>query len=236
MLTHNHEEEDGSHFLFVPSSSSGFPDPWAERAVPFKRGTAFFFNALDVRRGSGIPKASPTGVRDPRLMAFFAIELTQGGNLRFPNLHVTQSVKRPQLGAPGGRVAKTVQCDGAVRCRGKVVANCYGCNRMILCAAHKDGLCVPCQEGEEAEGGEEEVVVEDPNGVSIEQSAQCLLPMGTTTGHFLLLGWGNGRDVIAPLTNEEVGGGRRPPRSVPLGQGVPWGGTALALPARACWD
>ena len=43
MLTHNHEEEDGSHFLFVPSSSSGFPDPWVERAVPFKRGTAFFF-------------------------------------------------------------------------------------------------------------------------------------------------------------------------------------------------
>ena len=40
MLTHNHEEEDGSHFLFVPSSSSGFPDPWVERAVPFKRGTA----------------------------------------------------------------------------------------------------------------------------------------------------------------------------------------------------
>ena len=28
-------------------------------------------------------------------MAFFAIELTQGGNLRFPNLHVTQSIKRP---------------------------------------------------------------------------------------------------------------------------------------------
>ena len=28
MLTHNHEEEDGSHFHFVPSSSSGFPDPW----------------------------------------------------------------------------------------------------------------------------------------------------------------------------------------------------------------
>ena len=69
MLTHNHEEEDGSHFLFVPSSSSGFPDPWVERAVPFKRGTAFFFNALDVHRGSGIPKASPTGVSHPRPMA-----------------------------------------------------------------------------------------------------------------------------------------------------------------------
>ena len=41
---------------------------------------------------------------------------------RFPNLHVTQSIKRPQLGAPGGRVAKTVQFDGAVRCRGRVVA------------------------------------------------------------------------------------------------------------------
>ena len=115
--------------------------------MPFKRGFAFFFNALDVHRGSGIPKASPTGWSHPRLMAFFAIELTQGGNLRFPNLHVTQSIKRPELGAPGGRVAKTVQC-GAVRRMGKVVANCYGCNRMTLCAAHKDGLCVPCQEGE----------------------------------------------------------------------------------------
>ena len=86
------------------------------------------------------------------------------------------------------------------------------------------------------EGGEEEVVVVDPNGVSIEQSTMCLLPVGTTTGHFLLSGWGNGREVIAPLTNEEAGGGRRPPRSVPLGQGVPWGCTALARPARACWD
>ena len=140
-------------FLCPLYSSSGFPAPWVERAVPFKRATAFFFNALDVHRGSGIPKASPTGVTHPRLMAFFAIELTQGRNLRFPNLHVTQSIKRPQLGAPGGRVAKTVQCDGAVRCRGKVVANCYGCNRAVLCAAHKDGLCVPRQEGGEVEGG-----------------------------------------------------------------------------------
>ena len=87
------------------------------------------------------------------------------------------------------------------------------------------------------EGGGEEEVMEDPDGVSIEQCAQCLLPMGATTGHFLFSGWGNGREVIAPLTNEVVGeGGSRPPRSVPLGQGVPWGGTALALPARACWD
>ena len=34
---------------------------------------------------------------------------------------------------------------------------------------------------------------EDPNGVTIEQYAQCLLPLGTTTGDFLLLGWGSGR-------------------------------------------
>ena len=47
--------------------------------------------------------------------------------------------------------------------------------------------------------------MEDPSGVSIEPSAQCSLPVGTTTGHFLLSGWGNGREVIAPLTNEEVG-------------------------------
>ena len=92
MLTHNPEAEDGSHFLFVPSSSLGFPDPWVERAVPFERGSAFFSNALDVQRGSGIPKASPTWVSDPRLMAFFAIELTQGPNLRFSNLHVIQSI------------------------------------------------------------------------------------------------------------------------------------------------
>ena len=70
-------------FLCPLVVNSGFPSPWVERAVPFKRGTAFFFNALDVHRGSGIPKAldSPTGVTHPRLMAFFAIEITQGGNL-----------------------------------------------------------------------------------------------------------------------------------------------------------
>ena len=87
-------------------------------------------------------------------------------------------------------MAKTVPCEGAVRCRGKVVAKCYVCDRAALCAAPKDGLCAPCQEGEEPEGGEEEELVEDPNGASIEQYAQCLLPVGTTTGHFLLSGWG----------------------------------------------
>ena len=138
MLTHNHEAEDGSHFLFVPSSSPGFPDPWVERAVPFKRGTAFFFNALDVHRGSGIPKAPPTGVTHPHLMAFFAIELTQGPNLRFRNLHVSQNIKGPRLGAPGARGRKIAPCEEAVRCRGQVVAKCYGCERAGLCAAHKD--------------------------------------------------------------------------------------------------
>ena len=173
-------------------------------------------------------------------MAFFAIELTQGGNLRFPNLHVTQSIKRPQLGAPGGRVARTGQCDGAVRCRGKVVANCYGCNRLILCTAHKDGLCVPCQEGEEVEGGEEGEVVVDPNEVSIEQSAQCLFPVGTTTGHFLLSGWVIGREVIAPLSNEEAGAVAGHPDQCPLakvchGEALPWptlqGHVGIKVPA-----
>ena len=41
---------------------------------------------------------------------------------------------------------------------------------------------------------------EDPNRVSIEQCAQCLLPVGTTNGHFLLSGLGGGREVVAPLT------------------------------------
>ena len=227
MLTHNHEAEDGSHFLFLPCRSSAFPDPWVERDVPFKRGAAFLFDALGVHRGSGIPTASPTGVTNPRLMALFAMELTQGPNLRFPNLRVTQSIKRPQLWAPGGRVAKTVHCEGAVRCTGKVVAKCYGCDRAALCAAHKDGLCVPCHEGEEPERGEEEELVEDPNGVSIEHCAQCLLLVGTTTGHFLLSGLGVGREVVAPLTNEEVGGIAGHPDECPLakvchGEALPW--------------
>ena len=78
--------------------------------MPFQRGTTFFFKALDVHRGLGIPKAAPSGLTAPRLMAFFATELTQGPNVRFPNLHVTQAIKR--LGSPGGRGAKTVPCEG----------------------------------------------------------------------------------------------------------------------------
>ena len=109
----------------------------------------FFFNAFDVHRESGIPKASPTGVSYPRL-------IPQGPNLRFPTLHVTQAIKRPQLWSPGGLGANTAPCKRAVRCRGKVLAKCYGCEPAGLCTAHKDGLCVPCQEGEEPEGGEEE--------------------------------------------------------------------------------
>ena len=111
---------------------------------PSRGALPFFFNALDVPRGSGIPKAAPNGVSDPRLIAFCAIELTQGRNLRFHNLHVTQAIKQPQLGSLGGGGAKTAPCEGAVRCRGKVVAKCYSCERAGLCMAHKDGLCVPC--------------------------------------------------------------------------------------------
>ena len=84
---------------------------------------------------------------------FFAIELTQGPDLRLPNLHVTRAIKQPLLGAPGARGAKTAPCEWAVRRRLKVVAKCYGCERARLCAAHKDGLYAPCQEGEEPEGG-----------------------------------------------------------------------------------
>ena len=81
--------------------------------------------------------------------------------------------------------------------------------------------------GRSPRGVEEEVVVEDPNGVTIEQSAQCFLPVGTTTGQFLLSGWGNGREVIAPLTNEEVGGIAGHPGQCPLakvchGEALPW--------------
>ena len=55
-------------------------------------------------------------------------------------------------------------------------------------------------------------------------------------GIFFVQGLGGRREVVAPLTTAEVGGGGRPPRPVPLGQGVPWGGNAVAHLARACWD
>ena len=67
MLTDNHEPEDGSHFLFVPSSTSRALDPWVDRGLPLERGTAFFFNALDFHQALGIPKASPNSVADPQL-------------------------------------------------------------------------------------------------------------------------------------------------------------------------
>ena len=101
-LTHDYEAEDGSHFLFVPSSISGFRALGWRGLCLSKGAPDFFFNALDVHRGSGTPKASPTGVADPRPMAFFAIERTQGLNLRFPNLHVTQAIKRPHKGPHEG--------------------------------------------------------------------------------------------------------------------------------------
>ena len=84
MLTHNHEAEDGTHFLFVPSNSSGFPDPWLRGLCHSRGALRFSFNALDVHRGSGIPKASSTGVTHPCLMAYFAIQLTKGPKLQFP--------------------------------------------------------------------------------------------------------------------------------------------------------
>ena len=36
---------------------------------------------------------------------------------------------------------------------GKIVAKCYKCERAGLWLAQKDGLCLPCQEGEKVEGG-----------------------------------------------------------------------------------
>ena len=63
----------------------------------------------------------------PRLMAFFATELTQVPNLTFPKLHVTQAIKPPQKWSLEGLDVKAPTCwgGGGVRCRGKVVTSCY---------------------------------------------------------------------------------------------------------------
>ena len=76
--------------------------------------------------------------------------------------------------------------------------------------------------GEEPEGGGG-----DPNGVRIEQCAQCLLPVGKTTVHFLFTGRGGAREVVAPLTTEEVVGVAGHLHQCPLaqvchGEALPW--------------
>ena len=225
MLTHIHEAEDGSHFLFVPSSSSGFLGPWGAEGCVIQEGHCLLvFNALAVHRGSGIPKASPTSVSHPRLMAFFAIELTQGANLRFPNLHVTQSIRRPKLGATGGRVAKTVPCEGAVKCRGKVVAKCYG---ERADAAHNDGLCVPCQEGEEPEGGRKWSWGRTPMRSALSNVLSACSRWEQLPGIFCCRDGGGRREVVAPLTIEELGGIAGQPDHCPLAkvchaEALPW--------------
>ena len=159
-------------FLSPPAVRGSLTLGW--RGLCHSRGSLpFFLMPLMSTGGRAFQRLRPPVCVILTSCHFFAIELTQGPNLRFPNLHVTRPIKRPQLGAPCARGAQTAPCEGAVGCRGKVVAKCYGCERVGLCAAHKDGLYVPRQEGEEPEGGEEEGV-EDPNGV-IEQCVYLFL-------------------------------------------------------------
>ena len=73
-----------------------------------------------------------------------------------------------------------------------MVANCYGCNQLILCTAHKDGLCVPCQQGEEVEGGEEEEVVVDPNGSALSNLLSACSRWEQPQGIFCCRGGGLG--------------------------------------------
>ena len=180
---------------------------------------------------------------NPRLIAYFANELIQGPNLRFPNLHVTQAIKRPQLGAHGGKVAETVPCEGLARCKRKVLAKCYGCNRTALCATYKEGLCVPCQEGEEPEGGGKRgegrismgLALSNVVNASIEQCGQCLLPERTTTGDLFVGGVRPGGRWLPPSQLRRLRGLQATPTSalwpkVCHGEALPW----PSLIARAC--
>ena len=57
----------GRIFLYGPSSGSGFPDPRVERAVPVKRGSAFFL----------MPLMSTGGGRDGGLNGIKTAEITR---------------------------------------------------------------------------------------------------------------------------------------------------------------
>ena len=92
-----------------------------------------------------------------------------------------------------------------------------------MCGTQKWALCGVLGGGGGV-GGRGEGGGEDPNGVSIEQCAQCFLPVQTTTALFLWRGWGGGR--VAPLFLEEVGGAACHPDHCPLtrvshGEAVP---------------
>ena len=87
----------------------------------FKRGTACLFNALDDHRASCIPTAARTGVSDPRLMAFFAIELIKLKAL---------TCGSPTCMSPMGcavlrRGAKPPQIFGVVNMAGTRTFTCY---------------------------------------------------------------------------------------------------------------
>ena len=119
------------------------------------------------------------------------------------------------------------------------MAKCYGCERGFVRRTQRWSLCaMPGGGGQK--GGEEEELLEDPIGVGIEQCAQCFLLVGTTTGHFLLSGWGGGREVVSPLITEEVGGLACHPDECPLakvchGEPLPWptlqGHVGIKVPA-----
>ena len=138
-------------FLSPPTIRGSLTLGW--RALCHSRGALlFFFNYLDVHRGSGIPKAAPTGVSDPRLMAFFTIQLTQGPNLRFPNLHVTQAIE-PQLGAPSARGAKTCHVRGRLGVGGRWLPSATAESRWV-CAPHTHIILVcHARRGRSRKGG-----------------------------------------------------------------------------------
>ena len=164
-----------------------------------------------------------------------AIEPTQHRNLRFPNLHVTQATKRPQLGAPGARGPKTTPCEGEVRCRGEVVAKFYGCERAV-CAPHtKMAFVCHASRGRSRRGARQRSCQRTPMGSALSNVLNACSRWEQPPGIFCCRGGGVGGSWLPP-SRLRGGGGRRPPRSVPLGQGVPWGGTAVAHLARACWN
>ena len=79
MLTHNHETEDGSHFVFLTSSSFVFADPTVGKAPPFKLALHYFSMPLMFTEDQGFQRPHPRLWPIPA--SFFPIELTYGPNL-----------------------------------------------------------------------------------------------------------------------------------------------------------
>ena len=173
-------------------------------------GQCLFFFALGFHRGWGIPKSARTVCPILALWHFLQSSLPMAVTYGSP----TSMSPRPLSGRSWGRLVPGLSrwrhVRGQLGIGGRWLPSAMAASGRV-CAPHAKMVSV-CHalRGRSRRGGG------GPNGVSIEQCAQCLLPQGTTTGHFCLGGEGGGRWCPSHHRGGGGGGGRQAtPTSAP---------------------